>query len=99
MTTDEDVKVIDYNLRVHGVFGRNRKEKYKSFKISRVPEAEDGSFEGHIKLALEKLEEIKPKPGLRWRLARCPVTLEKRKGYVTESFILMSDTMVAEGRV
>lgn len=99
MKTDEDVKVIDYNLRVRGVFGRNRKEKYESFKISRVPEAEDESFEPHIKLALEKLKEIKPKPGLRWRLARCPVTLEKREDRVIESFILMSDTMVAEGKV
>lgn len=91
-------KVTDYILVFNGLFGRNRKVKFTTVKVARVPEGGqlDKTFEA---LAAEGLAKLGAKTG-KWKLDAHPVELKAYSGgLTTESFLLFSEVTVATGAV
>lgn len=65
-----------YELVVTGVFGRNRKVKFETFKMAEIEGSDtDGAVVAEVVASIPaKLKEIKAKLGLKWRVAAYPYT-------------------------
>ena len=99
----EKKNVLRYELIVRGVFGRNRKAKFDTFKLgANVDPATPRTLEDVLPLARAKLAEIKFKAG-RWCVEEQPIELniyDEPGGPVTlESFVLMSGKKIHEETV
>lgn len=92
-TSPEVTHVTDYDLVFNGVFGKNRKAKTTSAKVTRTARGETPAMsnEDMIKKGLESL---KAKKGS-YALVAHPVEV---KG-VFESFLLFSETVLVKGSV
>jgi hypothetical protein len=90
-------KVVEYRLRVTGLFGRNRKAKADSVHLEDVPY---GTTLLDIPGKVEaKLKELKAKPGLRWFVIATNVTIKREGGVAMRSFMMFSGVKVLEGQV
>jgi hypothetical protein len=88
-------KVYDYTLYVKGIFGRNRKVKFQSFRLSSDNEAQKNAADV-LQLAEEMLSKIKLKGNYWFKICEQPCELEKRGEYETKVFQLYSDTVLKE---
>lgn len=85
--------VYDYNLKINGVFGRNRTAKFKIERLARRLRDVEQPTEAELWTLVEsKLSEIKLKTG-KWVLTRAPVEI----GGGFETFVLMSDVSLFRG--
>jgi len=69
--------ILTYDLRVVGIFGRNRKVKSEHFTFAEVPAAEPLTLERARELATKKLNEVKVKGKARVSVSETPQTLEE----------------------
>jgi hypothetical protein len=95
-------KVLVYDMRVNGLFGRNRKVKSESFKLAEVPADAPLAVETVRELATKKLNEVKVKGRAAIRVMERAQSVELRESsggslYEVRSFMLMSGkTLFAE---
>jgi Tfp pilus assembly protein FimV len=99
-------EILSYEMRVVGVFGRNRKVKSAHFPLAEVPATEPLTSEKVRELATQKLNEVKLKGRGKVSVSETPQTVEAReytdnegKPYTltTRSFMLFSGrTLFAE---
>lgn len=77
----ESVKreVLTYDLRVVGIFGRNRKVKSEHFTFAEVPATEPLTLEKARELATAKLNEVKLKGKGKVSVTETPQTVEERE--------------------
>ncbi len=77
----ESVKreVLSYELRVVGIFGRNRKVKSEHFPLAEVPATEPLTMEKARELATQKLNEVKLKGKGKVSVSETPQTVEERE--------------------
>jgi hypothetical protein len=89
-----------YRLTVRGVWGRNRKEKYETWKLTRVPASAPLPLEEALALAREKAKELKVKSGSKWSLVEEPVKVELNtigeRTYESELYVLYSGVKLHE---
>lgn len=68
---------VDYSLEIVGVFGRNRKAKFDSIRLMRVPKDEvQPTIEQLKTLFYSKIKEIKAKPGSKVSIKALPVEIQ-----------------------
>lgn len=90
-------KVTDYEVHFNGLFGRNRKPKFTTVRVARVPEGKTPETPNEA-LATEGLNKLAAKRG-NWKLVARPVELKNHGGVTMESFMLFSDVTLATGAV
>lgn len=92
--------VVEYELHLDGVFGRNRTRKFKAELICRVDASSPITNEEAIARGMDKLREEKLKSG-RWHIIAMPVELtnDVPTGRVIRTYELMNRVEIATGRV
>lgn len=93
-------KVIDYNLAIKGVWGRNRSVKFKTVRLARKMETDPEITAAELdRLVKDALFREHVKSGA-WAVDRDPVELKRSgDGIVFECFMLFSGTRVLAGTV
>jgi hypothetical protein len=92
MATDK--LVYDYNLKVKGVFGRNRTVKFKSIRLARADRDGQQPDESELRVLTQRqIDSIKLKMGA-WVVVRAPVEID---GHF-EKFLFFSDEPVFSGQ-
>lgn len=70
---------VDYYLQIVGIFGRNRKAKFNSIRLTRVPKEDPQPTLEELKtLFYSKIKEIKAKPGSKVAITSNPVEVGDR---------------------
>lgn len=92
--TENKKKVYDYNLYIKGLFGRNRKVKFESFKI--LENSDQTIDKNHIKEMVENAlkEKVKPKGNYYLKVIEQECFLENDSGMEIKSFMLFSGTRI-----
>jgi hypothetical protein len=92
-TVPESRNVLDYQVVVRGLFGRNRTAKFAMFKVRRADAGAFVDLADLLPLMESKLAEIKFKSGY---VAVKEYPVELRNGF--ETFVLMSERTLHEER-
>jgi hypothetical protein len=94
MPVTSSKNVLSYDLRVSGIWGRNRKSKNGIFNIVKDLENEL-DFEEAKRLAFAKAEELKVRPGSLCRLSLRPETVETHEdGIAMRIYMVFSDKIL-----
>ena len=103
METSSERKVLRYECRVNGLFGRNRKVKFEIFAL--VKECDPAApmvLDALMPIFRAKLAEIKFKGGVA-SIDVSPITLTVYSGgertYTTESYALLSSTKLYSEKI
>ena len=95
---------LHYRLAVRGIFGRNRSIKYDLVDVLKgVPIDQPRSLDSLLPLMRDALAEIRPKPGLTYKLREEPVEIEETeidgRIHKSEMFELLSERVLLKGVV